>query len=180
MKFTLSRYSICLFAYVFSWRVFNRQLTILWVPTVILLSLNCSLIQMRQITNRDFSTKNNKGATLVFPFSKYTFLYIWCHFTKYFSTLGDYVDRIHSNKREIKDTTDTGRSARYWHRWSVRNESFARTSLISIFQLFAASSQQHTHMQMHIPNGSYRDFLYRGLLLTMILLNPGSFVVKFK
>jgi hypothetical protein len=67
---------ICLFAYVFSWRVFNRQLTILWVPTVILLSPNCSLIQMKQITNRDFSTKNNKGATLVFPFSKYTFLYI--------------------------------------------------------------------------------------------------------
>ena len=80
-KFTLSRYSICLFAYLFSWSVFNRQLTILWVP-VILLSPNCSLIQVQQITNRDFSIKNNKGATLVFPFSKYTFLYIWCHFTK--------------------------------------------------------------------------------------------------
>ena len=99
-----------------SWRVFNRQLTILWVPTVMLLSPNCSLIQMKQITNRDFSTKNNKGATLVFPFSKSTFLYIWCHFTKYFSTLGDYVDRIHSNELEIKDTTDTGWSVRYWQR----------------------------------------------------------------
>jgi hypothetical protein len=151
MKFTLSRYSICLFAYVFSWRVSNRQLTILWVPTVMLLSPNCSLIQMKQITNRDFSTKNNKGATLVFPFSKSTFLYIWCHFTKYFSTLGDYVDRIHSNELEIKDTTDTGWSARYWQRWSGRNESFARTSLISIFQLFVASFQQQTHMQNAYP-----------------------------
>jgi hypothetical protein len=68
---------------------------------------------------------------------------------KYANQQIEYLDNVNSNKLEIKDTTDTGRYARYWHRWSVRNESLTRKSLILIFQLFVASFQQPTDMEIN-------------------------------
>ena len=65
---------------------------------------------MRQTSYKGFSRKNEKKLARSFNF---TFRYIDDVLSLNNSRLGDFVDRIYPIELEIKDTTDTDRSASY-------------------------------------------------------------------
>ena len=83
-----------------------------------------------------FLKKNEKKLAQSF---NYTFRYIDGVFSLNNSRFGDFVDRIYPIKLEIKDTTDTDRSASYidLHIRSTSTEGRLRTTkdMISIFPL---------------------------------------------
>ena len=79
----------------------------LWVQTVLLFPPICSFIRMRQTSYRGFSRKIEKKLARSFNF---TFRYIGDVLSLNNSRFGDFVDPI---ELEIKDTTDTYRSASY-------------------------------------------------------------------
>ena len=99
---------------------------------------------------------------------------------------------------EIKDTTDTNRSASYldlhleidsegWFRTKLYNKKDDFNFLIVNLHSYVATFQQHLHMKYisllirySRACGSYHDFLDRELMLTMKLLNQGFLVVKLK
>ena len=85
-------------------------ITNLWVQTVLLFSLTCSFIRMRQTSYKGFSRKNEKKLARSFNF---TFRYIDDVLSLNNSRFGDFVDRIYPIVLEIKDTTDTDTSASY-------------------------------------------------------------------
>ena len=81
------------------------------VQTLLLFSLTCSFIRIRQTSYRDFSLKKNEKKLARF------FNFIFCCIDDVLSLnnsrFGDFVDRIHPIELEIKDTTDTDTSASY-------------------------------------------------------------------
>ena len=84
----------------------NRQSPFIWVPIVLLFSLTCSLIRIRQTVHRSFSTKTTVNFTLrnideTISLNNVMF--------------GNYVDHIDPIELEINDTTDTGRSTSYFY-----------------------------------------------------------------
>ena len=88
------------------------------------------------------------------------------------SRFGDFVDRI---ELEIKDATDTARSASYLDfNFPIVNFPFICSNIpaapVYISQLIRYSR----------ACGSYQDFLDKGLLPTRKLLNQGFFLVKLK
>ena len=91
---------------MFGGSVSNRQSAYIWVQTVLILSLTCFFIPMRQ----EFLKKNEKKLARSFNFTlHYTDDVLSLNNSRY----GDFVDRIYPIELEIKDTTDTDRSASY-------------------------------------------------------------------
>ena len=113
--------------------------------------------------------------------------------------LGDFVDRIYLIELEIKDTTDTDRSASYLDlHLEIDSWGQLRTKLYDKRDDFNFPIVNFPFMCSNIPVvlvygvylsqmirysracGSYQDFLDRGLLLTRKILNQGFLLVKLK
>ena len=111
----------------------------------------------------------------------------------------DFVDRIYHIELEIKDTTDTDRSASCFDLYlNIDNEGRLRTNLYDKRGDFNFPIVNFPFMCSNIPappaygvyisqlkrdsraSGSYQDFLDRGLLLTRKLLNQWFLLVKQK
>jgi hypothetical protein len=112
---------------------------------------------------------------------------------------GDFVDRIYPIELEIKDTTNTYRSASYFDlHLEMDNEGRLRTKLYDKRDDFNFPIVNFPFICSNIPAapaygvyisqmirysrafGSYQDVLDRGLLLTRELLNQGFLLVKLK
>ena len=110
-SFWLTTYLLCLVD-VF----FNRQSAYIWLQTVLLFSLICSFIRMRQTSYRGWSFK-------------FTFHYIDDVLSlkhSRFVDCVDCVDRIYPIELEIKDHTDTYISASYL---DIDSEGWLKTKL---------------------------------------------------
>jgi hypothetical protein len=112
---------------------------------------------------------------------------------------GDFVDRIYPIELEIKDTTDTDRSASYFDlHLEIDSEGRLRTKLYDkrndfnfpivnfpfICSNIPAAPAYRVYLSQMIQYsrvcGSYQDFRDRGLLLTRKLLNQRFLSVKLK
>jgi hypothetical protein len=108
------------------------------------------------------------------------------------SRFDDFVDRIYPIELEIKDTTDTDKSASYLDlHLEIDSEGRLRTKLYDKRDAFNFPIVNFPFICSNIPAapaygiyvsqmirysracGSYRDFLDIGLLLTRMLLNQG-------
>ena len=117
----------------------------------------------------------------------------------YIILFGDFVDRIYPIELEIKDITDTDRSASYIDvHLEIGSEGWLRTKLYDkrddfnlpivnfpfIFSNIPAASAYGVYISQLIRYsracGSYKDFLDRGLPLTRKLLKQGFLLVKLK
>ena len=115
------------------------------------------------------------------------------------SVFCDFVDRIYPIELEIKDTTNTERSASYLVlHIEIDSEGRLRTKLYDKRDDFNVPIVNFPFKCSNIPSapaygvyisqlirysracGSYQDFLDRGLLLTRKLLNEGFLLVKLK
>ena len=115
------------------------------------------------------------------------------------SRFGDFVDRIYPIELEIKDTTNTGRSASYLDlHLEIDSEGWLRTKLSDKRDDFNFPIVNFPFICNNIPAapaygvyisqlirysracGSYQDFLDRVLLLTRKLLNQGFLLVRLK
>ena len=115
------------------------------------------------------------------------------------SRFGDFVDRIYPIELEIKDTTDTDRSASYFDiPLEIDSKGRLRTKLYDKRDDFNFPIVNFPFICSNIPAapaygvyisqmirysracGSYQDILDRGLLLTRKLLNQGFLVVNLK
>ena len=124
--------------------------------------------------------------------------YIWIVFCFISDCFVAIDDRIYPIELEIKDTTDTDRSASYLDlHLEIEGEGWLGTKLYDkrddfnfpswTFHAYVAAFQQHLHME-YISQlirysracGSYQEFLDRGLLLTRNLLNRRFLIVKLK
>ena len=143
-----------------------------------------------------FLKKNEKRLVRSFNF---TFRYIGDVLSLNNSRLGDFVDRIYPNQLEIKNTTDTDRSALYLDlHLEIDSDGRLRTKLYDkrddfnfpivnfpfICSNIPAASVYGVYISQMIQYsracGSYQDFLDRWLLLTGKLLNQGFLLVKLK
>ena len=117
----------------------------------------------------------------------------------YIILFGDFVDRIYPIELEIKDITDTDRSASYLDlHLKMNSDGRLRTKLYHKQDYFNFPIVNFPVICSNIPAApaygvyisqlirysraceSYQDFLDRGLLLTRKLLNKGFFLVKLK
>jgi hypothetical protein len=140
--------------------------------------------------------KNKKKLVRSFNF---TFRYIDGVLSLNNSMFGDFVDRIYPIELEIKDTTDTDRSASYLDlHLEIDSEGRLRTKFYDKGDDFNFPIVNFPFICSNIPAapaygvyisqmiryskvcGSYQDFLDRGLLLTRKLLNQGFLLVKLK
>ena len=140
--------------------------------------------------------KNEKKLARSFNF---TFRYIDDVLSLNNSRFGDFVDRIYPIELEIKDTTDTDRSASYLDlHLEIDNEGRLRTKfydkrddfnfLIVNFPFICSNIPASPAYGVYISQlirysracGSYQDFLDRWLLLSKKLLNQGFLLVKLK
>ena len=115
------------------------------------------------------------------------------------SKFGDYVERIYPIELEIKDTTDTVKSASYLDlHLEIDNEGRLKTKLYDKRDNFSFPIVNFPFLSSNIPAApaygvyisqlirysraciSYHDFLDRGLLLTRKLLNQEFQMVKLK
>ena len=89
------------------------------------------------------------------------------------SKLGDFIDRIYPIELEIKKTTDKDGSASYLDlHLELNNEDRQRTKLYG--------QRDDQLIRYSIAYGSYHDFLYRRMLLTINFLNQDFLVVNLK
>jgi hypothetical protein len=86
----------------------NRQSAYIWVQTVLLFSSTCSFYSYEADFIQGLLRNNEKKLARSFNF---TFRYIDDILSLNNSRFGDFVDRIYPIEFEIKDTTDTDRSA---------------------------------------------------------------------
>ena len=141
--------------------------------------------------------KNETKLTRSFNF---TFRYIDDALSLNNSRFGDFVDRIYPVELEIKDTTDTDRSALYLDpHLEIDSEGRLRTKLYDkrddfnfpivnfpfiCSKITAVALAYGVYISQLIRYsrtcGSYHDFLDRGLLLTRKLLNQGFLLVMLK
>jgi hypothetical protein len=140
--------------------------------------------------------KNEKKLARSFNF---TFRYIDDVLSLNNSRICDFVDRIYLIEVEIKDTTDTDRSASYLDlHLKIDSEGRLRTKLydkrddfnfpIVTFSFICSNIQVAPAYWVCISQlirysracGCYQDFIDRGLLLTRKLLNQGFLLVKLK
>ena len=129
----------------------------------------------------------------------FTFRYINDVLSLNNSRLGDFVDRIYPIELEIKDITDTDRSASYLDlHLEIDSEGRLRTTLydkrddfnfpIVSFPFICSNIPAAPAYVVYISQmirysracGSSQDYLDRGLLLTRKLLNQGFLFVKLK
>ena len=129
----------------------------------------------------------------------FTFRYIDDVLSLNNSRFGDFVDRIYHIELEVKDTTDTDRSASYLDlHLEIDSDGWLRTKLYDKRDDFDFHIVNFPSICSNIPVapaygvyisqiirysracGSYQDFLDRGLLLTRKLLNQGFLLVKLK
>jgi hypothetical protein len=115
------------------------------------------------------------------------------------SRFGEFVDRIYLIEFEIKDTTDTDRSASYLDlHLKIDSEDRLRTKLYDKRDDFNFPIVNFSFICSNIPAapaygvyisqmirysracGSYQNFFVRWLLLTRKLLNQGFLLVKLK
>jgi hypothetical protein len=140
----------------------------------------------------------NKSERKVTRSFNYTFRYIDDVLSLNNSRLGDIVDRIYPIELEIKDTTDTDRSASYLDlHLTIDSEGQLRTKFndkrddfnfpIVNFPFICSNIPAAPAYGVYISRllirysrvcGSYQDFLDRWLLLTRKLLNQGFLLVK--
>jgi hypothetical protein len=80
----------------------------LWVQTVLLFSLTCFFIRTRHTSYVAYKSEKKLAPSFYF-----TFRYIDDVLSLNNSRFGDFVDRIYPVELEIKDATDTDRSASY-------------------------------------------------------------------
>ena len=132
-------------------------------------------------------------------FFNFTFRYIDDVLSLNNSRFGDFVDRIYSIEIEIKDTSDTNRSASYLDlHLEIDSEGRLRTKPYNKKDDFNFPIVNFPFICSNIPAalaygvyisqmirysracGSYKDVLDRGLLLTRKLLNQGFLLVKLK
>ena len=112
---------------------FNRQSAYQWVQTLL-----ADLFLYSYETDRDFSKKKEKK---LFRSFNCTFRYIDNVHSLNNSRFGDFVDRIYPIDLEIKDTTDTDRSASYLgihleiDSGGGKERNFTTKKMISIFPL---------------------------------------------
>ena len=132
--------------------------------------------------------KNEKKLARSFNF---TFRYIDDVLSLNNSRFGDFVDRIYPIELEIKDTTDTDRSASYLDlHLEIDSEGRLRTKLcdnfpIVNFPFICSTIPAAPAYGVYISLRWYDilelvNFLDRGWLLTRKLLNKGIFLVKLK
>jgi hypothetical protein len=140
--------------------------------------------------------KNEKKLARYFNF---TFRYVDDFLSLNNYRFGDFVYRIYPIELEIKDTTDTDRSASYldlhldidcegWLRtkhYDKRDDfNFPIVNFPFICSNIPAAPAYGGHISQMVRYsracGSYQDFLDRGLLLTRKLLNQGFLLVKLK
>jgi hypothetical protein len=129
----------------------------------------------------------------------FTFRYIDNVFSVNNSIFGDFVDHIYPIELEIKDTTDTDRSASHLDLYlEIDSGGRLRTKLCDkrddfnfpivnfplICSNFPAAPAHGVYISQLIRYsracGSYQDFLDRWLLLTRKLLNQGFLLVRLK
>jgi hypothetical protein len=134
--------------------------------------------------------KNEKKLARSFNF---TFRYTDVVLSLNNSRFGDFVDRIYPIELEIKDTTDTDRSASYLDLYlEIDNEERLRTKLYDKRDYFNFPVVNFPFICSNIPAaptyevyisqlirysracGSHQDLLDRGLLLKRKLLNKGN------
>ena len=139
---------------------------------------------------------NEKSLARSFNF---TFRYIDDVLSLNNSKFGDYVDRIYPSELEIKDTTETARSASYLDlHLEIDSEGRLKTKLYDKRDDFSFPIVNFPFLCSNIPAApaygvyisqlirysraciSYQDFLDRGSLLTRKLLNQGFLMVKLK
>ena len=126
-------------------------------------------------------------------------LHVMRHFSLNNSRFGDFVDSIYPIELEIKDTTDTDRSASYLDiHLEIDSEGRLRTKLYEKRDDFNFTSVNFPFICSNLPAaptygvyisdlmrcsracGSYQNFLDRALLLTRKLLNQGFLLVMLK
>ena len=151
---------------------------------------------MRQSSYRRFLKKNEKNLVRSFNF---TFRYIDDVLSLNNFRFGDFVDRIYLIELEIKDTTDTDRSASYLElhleidsEWRLRTILYDKRDVFKFpivhFQFICSNIPAAPAYGLYISQlitysracGSYQYFLDRGLLLTRKLLNQWFLLVKLK
>ena len=139
---------------------------------------------------------NEKSLARSFNF---TFRYIDDVLSLNNSKFGEYVDRIYPSELEIKDTTETIRSASYLDlHLEIDNNGRLRTKLYDKRDDFNFPIVNFPFLCSNIPAApaygvymsqlirysraciSYQDFLDRGLLLTRKLLNQGFLMIRLK
>jgi hypothetical protein len=175
---------------------FNRQSAYIWVPTVLVFSLTCSFIRMRQISYKGFSRKTKRG----YPSRSFnfTFRHVDDILSLNNSRFGDFVDHIYPIEFEIKDTTDTYSSASYLDiHLEIGSEGRLRTKLYDKRDDFNFPIVNFPFICSNIPAAptygvyisqmirysracSYQDFLDRELLLTRKLLNQRFLLIRLK
>jgi len=140
---------------------------------------------------QEFLKKHGKKLTRSFNFM---FRYINVVLSLSNSKLGDFLDRIYPTDHEIKDSTDTARSASYLDlHLEIDNEGRLRTKLyderddsnfpIVNFPFICSNIPTAPAYGVYISQvirytracGSYHDFLDTRLLLTMKLLKTKGF-----
>ena len=115
--------------------IFNKQLTYLWVQTAhLLIELFLYLYETDFI--QGLLKNNEKKLARSFNF---TFRYIDYVLSLNNSMFGDFVDRIYPVELEIKNTTDSDRSASYFKSFSKINQNL-------VGSIYGRSSMQITHL----------------------------------
>ena len=175
---------------------FNKQSAYLWVLTLLLLSLTCPFIRMRQTSYKEHLKKNDKKLVRSFNFM---FRYIDDVFSPNNSRFGDFVDSSYPIELEIKDTTNTDRSPSYLDLhldidsgWRIRtklsdkrdNFNFPIVNLPYMCSNISSAPAYGIYISHLIRYsracGSCQDFLDKGLLHTRNLLNQRFLLVKLK
>jgi len=173
---------------------FNSHLVYLWVQTVFLFSPTWFFLFVGADFIQGLLKKIEKKLARSFNFRP-------CYIDDVLSLnnyrLCDFVDRIYPIELEIKNTTDTDRSASHLDiHLEIDSEGQLRTKLYAKRDDFNFHIVNFPFICSNIPAapaygayiselirysracGSYQDFLERGLLLTRKLLNEGLLLVK--
>ena len=186
-------YNICV---MFGGRVFQQTVGIPMDTNCAPVLIDLFLYSYEAYCIKGLLKKNEKKLARSFNF---TFRYIDDVLSLNNSRFGDFVDRIYPMELEIKDTTDTDRSASYLDlHLEIDSEGWLRTKLYDERDNFSFPILNFPFICSNIPAapaygvyisqmirysracGSYQDFLDRGLLLTRKLLNQGFLLVKLK
>lgn len=190
------RYTTVAFIVTFGGRVFQQTVGIPMGTNCAPLLADLFLYYYEADFIQELLRKKDKKLAISF---NSTFRYIDDVLSLNNSKFGDYVDRIYPIELEIKDTTDTVKSASYLDlHLEIDNEGRLKTKLYDKRDDFSFPIVNFPFLSSNIPAApaygvyisqlirysraciSYHDFLDRGLLLTRKLLNQEFQMVKLK